>query len=514
MYSSARAPDKVCKPDFCFAFQIRKEPLDSFEASLTSSPECAGSPTPKDFEEERDLLDMEEVKSNASASVAGSTHSLYPTVAVHQEVLNRSESAMSGQSDFKHVTAEVIVEERVAKVEKQVFQQASYSPEALPPPIVDMDEELQLSALSIDKKETAETKVEEVRRRFGTSSKSRGRSSSGSVGGRSSSSSVSTNHLDLSCGMIDTSSPTPGAYQARSSSFHSLYRLSASCGSCHSGNCSANSQGGGLNNSRSESRLDHLLVLGADGKLTSSADAVNSAEDNEADRNVTELTFANSPFKDVADEDEDEEDHSAAASTGGSDSGFSDPSPEASARDKTPSLPEEDQAEPAAAAASVRRKSPLSDIDSIDIVPSLPQPSPDHQQQQQQQQQRSSPPSPSSSASSTRSNTGPRRRRSNRSTGSSVKIEDAVTILESETVKLIPSSTAPATVEEYHSRHRSARPATPERYSYARATPQTRARERTAYVPPRALAPLEEEDEEINKGCYYFMACLDSFWIL
>ena len=24
----------------------------------------------------------------------------------------------------------------------------------------------------------------------------------------------------------------------------------------------------------------------------------------------------------------------------------------------------------------------------------------------------------------------------------------------------------------------------------------------------------EEDEEEFNQGCYYFMACLDSFWIL
>ena len=37
------------------------------------------------------------------------------------------------------------------------------------------------------------------------------------------------------------------------------------------------------------------------------------------------------------------------------------------------------------------------------------------------------------------------------------------------------------------------------------------------YIPPRAFArrPNETEDEEgINKGCYYFMSCLDAFWIL
>ena len=40
--------------------------------------------------------------------------------------------------------------------------------------------------------------------------------------------------------------------------------------------------------------------------------------------------------------------------------------------------------------------------------------------------------------------------------------------------------------------------------------------ERPAYIPPRAFAGLndEDEDDKLNKGCYYFLACLDSLWIL
>ena len=34
------------------------------------------------------------------------------------------------------------------------------------------------------------------------------------------------------------------------------------------------------------------------------------------------------------------------------------------------------------------------------------------------------------------------------------------------------------------------------------------------YVPPRAYARREDDEEDYNKGCYYFIACLDSFWIL
>lgn len=39
---------------------------------------------------------------------------------------------------------------------------------------------------------------------------------------------------------------------------------------------------------------------------------------------------------------------------------------------------------------------------------------------------------------------------------------------------------------------------------------------RPQYIPPRAFARNydDEEDEEINKGCYYFVSCLDALWIL
>ena len=48
--------------------------------------------------------------------------------------------------------------------------------------------------------------------------------------------------------------------------------------------------------------------------------------------------------------------------------------------------------------------------------------------------------------------------------------------------------------------------------SYA---PASAVRERPEYIPPRAFAARNVEDEDaVNKGCYYFMACLDSFWVL
>jgi len=39
---------------------------------------------------------------------------------------------------------------------------------------------------------------------------------------------------------------------------------------------------------------------------------------------------------------------------------------------------------------------------------------------------------------------------------------------------------------------------------------------KSEYIPPRALAREidDSDDEDINKGCYYFVACLDSLWIL
>lgn len=39
---------------------------------------------------------------------------------------------------------------------------------------------------------------------------------------------------------------------------------------------------------------------------------------------------------------------------------------------------------------------------------------------------------------------------------------------------------------------------------------------KSEYIPPRALAKEhpDSDDEDFNKGCYYFVACLDSLWIL
>ena len=44
--------------------------------------------------------------------------------------------------------------------------------------------------------------------------------------------------------------------------------------------------------------------------------------------------------------------------------------------------------------------------------------------------------------------------------------------------------------------------------------PASVTKERPEYVPPRAFAANHVEDDPVNKGCFYFMACLDSLWVL
>ncbi len=39
-------------------------------------------------------------------------------------------------------------------------------------------------------------------------------------------------------------------------------------------------------------------------------------------------------------------------------------------------------------------------------------------------------------------------------------------------------------------------------------------RDRPEYIPPRALAYSNNDEDPVNKGCFYFMACLDSLWVL
>lgn len=360
--------------------KVRKESLDSFEHSLEGSPE-SGSPLPL-MEEERTLL-MEEVQSNAANSVAGSTHSLYPTCVE----IRRTESVVSGHSDF--LSAEVIKEER---------------PKSLTPnsqiPLVDMGSELKLSVHSVD------------------------------------------SHIS-----------------STGSNNHSLYLATSGRSSCSVEN---------LILLRSDSRQGKSFL---DAEKTFSM-SMSQLSVGERDRNVTELTCMNSKIE--IDDDEHHRGHSANSHIGdsGSDSGFSDPSAKTG-----PGTPIDIPASPQP---GDERKSPLSDIDSLDIVPSLPLPSPDLHSHKGS-------PTPSSSSSSV---TG---RRKQRRTGSSVKIEEVVTVLSEEHV-------VDGKVKVKHQ----------EAYM-----PRSQTSERAPYMPSRAMAREHQDDEDdINKGCYYFMACLDSFWIL
>ncbi len=222
---------------------------------------------------------------------------------------------MSGQSDFTHgnnahttvITAEVIVEEErkvhTVTEQRQTSAAAADVPKAAVEaadvmiPLADLGSELQLSAVSVNRDDD-----------------------------------------------LDTPYVSP---IKNSTSLHSLYRLGGSCGSSHS--CC----------SRSESRLDQLLNGGGlrlSGS-SSSCEAEDAAAllvrrrmsgcsiDEDADRNVTELTFANSeidassPFKEALLVGP--ESPNGQVPDSGSDSGFSDPSPEATAREKTPTEEEE-----------------------------------------------------------------------------------------------------------------------------------------------------------------------------
>lgn len=134
-----------------------------------------------------------------------------------------------------------------------------------------------------------------------------------------------------------------------------------------------------------------------------------------------------------------------------SDSGISDRSPDSEPQ-KTP------DARSLGGRDSVdhQRKSPVSDTYSLDIVPSLPllQPTPTKQ----------------SPVSSSRSSPATRRRRTPRSLQASV---DKLEVLTADEIVMVDK-----------------------------------------HNPPRAYARDHEEEEDINKGCFYLMSCLDCMWIL
>lgn len=205
---------------------------------------------------------------------------------------------------------------------------------------------------------------------------------------------------------------------------------------------------------------DSLLAAEICNKLS-----ISSISLGQRDRNMSEITYNPEVYK-------------ARSADSGSDSGFSDPNCcSDTVQGKSPVQEE-------------RRKSPMSVTDSLDFVV-------------ESQTQHTSPAktptkmdSPTPSVGSTGSRVIGRRKqhRSGGSSGSSVQLDpdqERVTVLSEETV-IDPHAKA-ASPEVYH-----------------------KTRTRPEYIPSRAtLSRIDEESEDdVNKGCYYFMACLDTFWIL
>jgi hypothetical protein len=220
------------------------------------------------------------------------------------------------------------------------------------------------------------------------------------------------------------------------------------------------------------SDMDGILVLNSSGQLS---DVSVSIE--ELDRNVSEISYVNARMIEVSVEHTMMQGRRSNSNDSGSDSGFSDPSHETA---KTPTSF-------VGGEANMMSKSPLSDIDSLNIVPSLPV--------------ETTSPSPARSRASMRS--------SRKSSGSSRMVEDEVTVLSEETV------IDGLLVQPSKNKKPSSRRVIIEHEVYAKAAdPSVRPREE--YIPPRALARRDRMDgeEEDSQGCYYFMACLDSFWIL
>jgi len=180
-------------------------------------------------------------------------------------------------------------------------------------------------------------------------------------------------------------------------------------------------------------------------------------------------------------------------------------------------------------AATVESKSPLSDIDSLDIVPATPT---------RGQTPVSGATSDSGSSPkvihlnslSLRSSPRPQSQRSSRKSSGQREVtapEDTLEVLSVDNVNVINGLLVKETTEQPEELELQSRPGS--RRSSGRSRKSVRvkepedmyapARPRTEYVPPRAFATRrdtipEEEDEDDVNGCYYFMACLDTFWIL
>ena len=201
----------------------------------------------------------------------------------------------------------------------------------------------------------------------------------------------------------------------------------------------------------------------------------------------------------------------------GSDSGYSDPSIDHVAANKSP-------------VSTVESKSPLSDIDSLDIVPATPTRGQTPVSGATSNSDGSSPRPIRLNSQSLRSSPRPQSQRSSRKSSGQREVtapEDTLEVLSVDNVNVINGLLVKETTEQPEELELQSRPGS--RRSSGRSRKSVRvkepedmyapARPRTEYVPPRAFATRrdtipEEEDEDDVNGCYYFMACLDTFWIL
>ena len=248
----------------------------------------------------------------------------------------------------------------------------------------------------------------------------------------------------------------------------------------------------------SEVETDGILVLDASGRLSEldrdANDTFVSPEMIEVEQK--ELLLQRAP--------------EGMANDSGSDSGYSDPSIE----------------HRATTAVTVESKSPLSDIDSLDIVPATPT----RGQTPVSEDSSSSPKMIHLNSQSLRSSPRPQSQRSSRKSSGSLRRgevapEDTLEVLSVDNVNVINGLLVKEPAEEESTSEQLSRPGS--RRSSGRSRRSVRVKEpeevyaprpRTEYVPPRAFASrrdtIPEEDEDDLNGCYYFMACLDTFWIL
>ena len=248
------------------------------------------------------------------------------------------------------------------------------------------------------------------------------------------------------------------------------------------------------------SRKANIPLVDLDKELALSVQSMNSEAENDKLLSVSlaELTFEerNRSVSEVI-----VERNVKSSPDSGSDSGFSDPS-------SADQIIADDSG-------SSSRKSPLSDVDSLDIVPSLPQPSPGLASPSPKAESKPTSTSSSATPSPTHSNRSSTRKAKSRG-GSSVNVEEIVTVLSEERVNVVDGAkeVVVSVVKEKEVKTKkqvSLKEPDPEVYM-----PASRTRTRDEYIPPRSnrARTFEDDEDDINKGCYYFMACLDTFWIL